>query len=462
MKIDVETWTVDSFSSANIRGTLRISPEFQRRAVWSPKSEMLLVDSVARGVPIGALTLYADVTSGYTVYEVIDGKQRLTALMKYMQGDLKIRTSLIASAAMDDDEFDLDSDPIAQLFHDREYDELEVAQRNSFLEYKIPVFVVRGERSGAIRSFTRMNQNSYSLKPQEIRNAFFWDSEFLAASLAVTAELDAATSTDLETSSAFATMGVVSSDGFKRMQDVQLASELLLLVLQGPQHRRDQLDAFYDLYRSPSRDAMRTLAEAREEVIQLCAQIGQIFDNYSPLQAFHFPTACENDFYGIVGGLKEHGLLTVPQMSSLREELRDVVSGFRAQVDDFIQKARTGEIAPDEFSSLVESYGRGFLGGQLNSRSRRSERIRIWKEIIDGVAATLDPQAVFSEVQRQLIWARSTEKLCARCGEQVDWNEYHAGHKVARSVGGRTQVDNGQIEHARCNQSAGASSAEDI
>jgi hypothetical protein len=455
MNIDVETWTVDSFQSAQNRGTLRISPEFQRRAVWSSRSEMLLVDSVARGVPIGALTLYADTSGGFTVYEVIDGKQRLTALMKYMAGDLAIRTALIASAATDDDEFDVDTDPISQQFHGVTFGELDVAQRNAFLEYKIPVFVVRGERSGAIRAFTRMNQNSYSLKPQEIRNAFFWDSKFLEASVQVTAELDAVAA-EPGTASAFVTLGVISPDGFKRMQDVQLASELILLVLQGPQHRRDQLDASYDLYRAPSRDAARVLAEAKEEVLKICAQIGQIF-GYSPLQAYHFPSTCENDFYGLVGALHERGLLTAPQMTTLGDELRDVVSGFRGQVDEFIQKARTGEIAADEFSPLVESYGRGFLGGQLNSRARRADRIRVWKEIIESVAATLDPQAAFSEVQRQLIWSRSPEKLCARCGERVSWEEYHAGHRVARAVGGRSTIDNGQVEHARCNQAAGAS-----
>lgn len=420
---------------------------------------MLLVDSVARGVPIGALTLYADVTGDFTVYEVIDGKQRLTALTKYMEGNLSIRTSLIASAAMDDDEFDPDSDRVSHSFHDKTYGELEVAQRNAFLEYKVPVFVVRGERSAAIRSFTRMNQNSYSLKPQEIRNAFFWDSEFLAASLDVTTQLEGIASGS-DANSAFVSMGVISSDGFKRMQDVQLASELILLVLQGPQHRRDQLDVFYDLYRSPNPSSSRTLADAREKVIQLCSQVGEIFDNYSPLQAYHFPSACENDFYALVGALQERGLLTAPQMASLRDELREVLSGFRGQVDEFIQRARTGEISPDEFSSLVESYGRGFLGGQLNSRSRRAERIRIWKEIIESVAATLDPRATFSEIQRQLIWARSAEKVCARCGQRVEWSEYHAGHKVARSLGGRTQIDNGQIEHGRCNQTAGAAHAE--
>lgn len=455
--IDVETWKVDSFNSANTRGTLRISPEFQRRAVWTSKSQMLLVDSVARGVPIGAITLYEDLSEGYPVYEVIDGKQRLTALMSYLAGDIVVKTSLISAAAMDDDEFELGSDEVVQFFHEKDYSQLDAAHRNSFLDYKVPVFIVKGKREGAIRSFTRMNQNSYTLKAQEIRNALFADSKYLTASLGVTAELDAVSS-GADESSAFVRMGVMSSDGFKRMQDVQFASELMLLILQGPQHRRDQLDASYGLYRNPSRDALRTLLAAKDRVVQICSQVGEIFDGYSPLQAYHFPPACENDFYGLVGAINERGLLTAPQMSALREELRDVISGFRSQVEEFIQKARSGsEVSSEDFSPLVESYGRGFLGGQLNSRTRRVERIRIWKEVIEGVAATLDPQASFSDTQRRLIWARNADKSCARCSNRVDWNDYHAGHKIPRSMGGQTHIDNGQVEHASCNQGAGAS-----
>ena len=104
-----------------------------------------------------------------------------------------------------------------------------------------------------------------------------------------------------------------------------------------------------------------------------------------------------------------------------------------------------------------KNMGADLLGGQINSKQRREDRIRIWAEVIDGVVATLDANQTFSSIQRRIIWARSVDKLCARCGEPVDYPDYHAGHKVARALGGRTLVENGQVEHAACNQGAGAS-----
>jgi hypothetical protein len=89
--------------------------------------------------------------------------------------------------------------------------------------------------------------------------------------------------------------------------------------------------------------------------------------------------------------------------------------------------------------------------------TRRQTRIAILRDLLTETAATLDPKSQFSAEQRRLIWARSPDKRWARCGEVVPWPEYHAGHKVPHGGGGKTTVDNGQVEHAKCNMSAGAS-----
>jgi hypothetical protein len=452
--ISVEPWTVQAFQSQSISGTLDVSPEFQRRGVWNQKAKMLLADSVVRGVPIGAITLYADDSSGYDQYEVIDGKQRLTALLDFLGNGFQIKTSTILSGALDDDEFNLDNDAVTSDCHNKSFSDFPQPRKMAMLQYKIPVFVVRGPRSNAIRSFTRMNQSSYALKPQEIRNAFFHDSAYLAAAVGIAEELE---STLVEGSPPFLVgLGVMSKDAHQRMQDIQLLSELLLLTLEGPQHRRDRLDEAYELYRSVSGASSRRLSEASNKVTSIVRQIDRISKGL-PLQAYHFPSSCEHDFYGLFGALEEHGLLSDAQILSVGDELITVISGFRRQVVQFVARVRDGgDTASEEFGELVEQYGRGFLGGQINGRERRRERIKIWRAVIDDVVASLDSSSSFSDIQRRLIWARSEEKLCARCLQPVEWAEYHAGHKIAHALGGKTEVENGQVEHAACNISAGA------
>jgi len=452
--ITVDSWPIGQFDTARRDGTLVISPEYQRRPVWSARDQMLLIDSLARAVPIGAITLYADRSLGFAVYEVIDGKQRMTAIRDYLEDRLVVRTNVIASAATEEDEFDVEADPTTQAFHHKKFSELDTPAKMQLLQYKVPLFIVEGPREDAIRSFTRMNRNTYALKPQEIRNAFFSGTSFLAAAIEAITDLN---SLYISEPPFFVALGVVSRQSYDRMQDVQLASELLVLFLHGAQHRRDTLDRYYSLYRGATGQSAAALERATRDVVATCGQVWELAGGAS-LQAFHFPSSAEHDFYGLVGALRERGLLSAPQMLELRAELLEVISEFRRQVELFIARVRIGESTdPEEFGGLVEEYGRGFLGGQVNSISRRQERIRIWRDIINGVVATLDANGTFSETQRRLIWARSADKACAKCGDSVAWPDYEAGHRVARALGGKTTVDNGQVEHRDCNRRTGVS-----
>lgn len=449
--ITVDTWPISQIDSYRKQGNLNLQPEYQRRPVWQLKDRMFLIDSIFRRVPIGAVTLFVDKSRSYEYYEVIDGKQRLTSILDYLEDNLVVRKSIVQKIA-EEDEDERDSENGFASFYDVKFSSLEHPDRMRLLQYKVPVFLVEGSRADAVYAFTRMNRTNYTLKPQEIRNAVFMDSAFLKAALTVVQELDS-----LAGESFLQRFGVISKQGLDRMQDVQLISELLLLLLSGPQHRRDSLDGAYEHYRSPGPVEQAELDSTCKLLAKLCIQLGEIFHD-TAMQAAHFPAACENDYYGLVGALHARKPLTTPQMEALGAELYAVIEEFRRNVEEFIAAVRQGrQIEPDDFDRLVEDYGRGFLGGQINSLGRRKERIEIWRQVIDGVVASLDPNSAFSPEQRRLIWARSVDKACARCGQTVEWKDFHAGHRIPWAMGGRTEVDNGQVEHGECNQKAGAS-----
>jgi hypothetical protein len=237
------------------------------------------------------------------------------------------------------------------------------------------------------------------------------------------------------------------------MQDLQLLSELLILILQGPQHRRDSLDSFYRTYKSGPSDE---LEKASDRLYKILEQIFYIFQS-QPLQSWNFPSKCEHDIYALVGALHKRGPMTNPQLTDFHEELALALSEFRRQVNLFVKIIRDRTPEPNEFSLEVEEYGRTFLGGQINSKDRREARIRILTEIFNDICSPLDQRRAFSEWQRMIIWSLSQEKVCARCGEPVEWKDFHAGHKIPHAKGGKTTIENGQIEHSWCNQSAGAS-----
>lgn len=449
--ITIKPMPISQLVTHRHNNTLRINPEYQRRSVWNAKVKMLLIDSLARQIPVGALTFYEDRSEGYTVFEVIDGKQRLTSLFDFIDGKLVVSDAIVASADEDDEPATV-GEALAQQLYNRSWEELTTPQRTRFQEYEFPVFIVSGSRAEAVQAFTRMNLNPFALKPQEIRNAMFAGTGFLQAVTGLSDRLDQ------QLASAdrpyFVALDVMTKSSWDRMQDLQLHSELLALVLQGVQHRRDTLNDFYEMYRSPKGDLKQTLEEHTSRLERICQQIWLLFGGEA-LTAYHFPKSAENDFYALVGAFHERGVLSNPQVRESGADLVEQIKEFRRQVTLYVNEVRSGDEMLGEFSALVIEYGKTFLGGQVNSDKRRRTRIDVWKQVINDVVQPVSPDH-FSPLQRQLIWASSADKICPRCEEVVEYKDFQAGHKVPRAKGGNSVLSNGQIEHSWCNQKAGA------
>ena len=64
---------------------LNLSPRFQRRSVWNREFQQYFVDSIFKNYPVPPLFVNLEVTTdGTTIYHVIDGKQRLTAILEFL------------------------------------------------------------------------------------------------------------------------------------------------------------------------------------------------------------------------------------------------------------------------------------------------------------------------------------------------------------------------------------------
>lgn len=455
MPISVQNHPLSHFQSLKLQKTLDVGPQIQRRAVWSPKSRMLLIDSLARRVPINAVTLYKDETKGYAIWEVIDGKQRLETFLSYINDEFVVDRKVIEAA--DEDELSDVGLELAEPIYGKKYSELDQITSNLLLQYTLPVFEVSGSRDQAVQAFTRMNQNSYVLKPQEIRNAVYAKSKFLDVVKKLDSDFSQPFSGD--DGAGMVALGITSETGVARMQDLQFLSELLVLAIDGEQHRRDTINSYYDKFKAPGASTVKELENASQKVLGALRQVSAIFDD-SPLKAFHFPAAgtCENDVYALVGALLYRGLFSQPQMTKLQPSIQAALSEFRRQVNLFVAASR-GEDEDydlDKAPEAVSKYAQTLLGGQQNSEKKRKERREAIVDILSGVS---DPPSKeqFSKTIRDLIWSRSLDKTCARCGEVVAYEDYHAGHIKAAALGGSANIKNGRVEHKKCNLAAGAS-----
>src|ERR1700735_2302539 len=93
----LQTKTVIDILNMYERGQLNLEPSFQRNSIWKVKERATLIESMLLGYPIPAIFMYARNDAGSTVYDVIDGKQRLESILKFtrqMRGTFPVKTQL--------------------------------------------------------------------------------------------------------------------------------------------------------------------------------------------------------------------------------------------------------------------------------------------------------------------------------------------------------------------------------
>ena len=81
-------WTVDSLHGKYGRGKILLQPDYQREYVWKPDLASRLIESLLLDIPIPPIYL-AKLPSGN--HEVIDGQQRLTTIVNFLNGEFALQ-----------------------------------------------------------------------------------------------------------------------------------------------------------------------------------------------------------------------------------------------------------------------------------------------------------------------------------------------------------------------------------
>ena len=85
IKARTETWPICEFVSNASSGRLNLTPSYQRGDVWPTRDAQKLIESVLRGIPLPSIIILRPKSMDASAqYEVVDGKQRLTALLRFI------------------------------------------------------------------------------------------------------------------------------------------------------------------------------------------------------------------------------------------------------------------------------------------------------------------------------------------------------------------------------------------
>lgn len=197
---------------------LLLSPKFQRRRIWSPKARSFLIDTILRGLPIPKLYMRQQLKlpQRRTIHEVVDGQQRIAAVIDFAAGDLRLSR-------------------VHPPYGGCVFSELPEGAQRKFLSYEFSVdLLVDASDADVLDVFARINSYSLPLNDQEKRNAkYFGEFKQVAYELG------------WEHLEFWKRHRILTDQTIARMREAELTSELLVAMAAGLQDKKKSLNTFY-------------------------------------------------------------------------------------------------------------------------------------------------------------------------------------------------------------------------
>lgn len=311
---------------------LEINPKYQRGEVWSEAAKIMLMDSILRDIPMPKIFFQAIIRDNNTYRIVIDGQQRIKAILSFLNGDFKL------------------TEPISDEYIDKYFHELPEVTRNEFLSYKIDINEIIDATDEVVREiYSRVNKYTVQLSKQELRRADFpGDYLYLSEEFAI--------------NDFFEEAKIFTIANRRRLGDVEYTSELLAILVAGIQDKKNTLDGFYQEFSSWI-DSEKDIIKTR--FLLILEDINLIFQR-DPLSKTRFKQKA--DFYSLFASINELHLegfsIAGKNLDNLQEDLKilDYHIAPESNIDKF-----------SEYAIKCVSQGNSFA-----SRSWRKEFLKLF------------------------------------------------------------------------------------
>ncbi|EQB99865.1 DUF262 domain-containing protein [Photorhabdus temperata] len=372
------THPISDIRDWNGAGTLILQPDYQRREVWGIAAKIMLIDSIMNAIPMPKIFVSSYIQNGKTVRAVIDGQQRITAILGFLNN-----------------EFPLD-EPYSGKYNGLYFQQLpENIQDNVILAYDIDFNEAKGLSDADLREvYSRVNKYLVALNKQELRKADY-PGDFLNV-------CEAMANHDY-----FDEAGVFTAAARRRSLDVEFTSELVGALVIGVSERKDAIDSCYQKYSVwdyQERDALKNEFEV------ILNDISNIFPtDVLPIRKTRWKQKA--DFYSLfmaVSQLRKEGFSLPDNTDSLRSDLELIGS----------------LIAPTSNVDILSKYA-VYCVSQANSAASRRWRTKFLKGILRGTYARniddIEQREVIFNLAVDIRWASEecfplNTETCRVCG----------------------------------------------
>ena len=267
-------WSSNTVSVSDVREwrddkKLEIRPDFQRKEVWSRAAQIMLIDSIIKNIPIPKIYLETKMKQGVKYRIVIDGQQRLTAILDYIDGKYTL------------------PEVYGKKWAGKKFVDLTEKEQNIILGYEIDTNCLNNPTEEEVRQlYSRVNTYTVQLNAQELRRADYpGDFIKLAEELA---------DDDFFGDSRMFTVAMT-----RRMLDIEYIEELIAIIIDGVQNKKETIDNYCEMYQSmPEKDNVKAaflgvigdiskIFTEKNEMIIRKSRFKQRSDFYSLFAAIH-------------------------------------------------------------------------------------------------------------------------------------------------------------------------------
>ncbi len=166
-KLIIRPETVETIFDYYQKDILLVNRRYQRKLVWTIEEKIGFIDSISKNYPV-PLLLVAEISyQSNTILEIIDGMQRLNAIISFIEGDFKLNKGYFDLETFATSKYLLDQGKLKQ-----NYPKLEREFCKNIASYQLPLSVSIFKEEKAIDDiFKRINSSGKHLSNQEIRQA---------------------------------------------------------------------------------------------------------------------------------------------------------------------------------------------------------------------------------------------------------------------------------------------------
>lgn len=298
-------WKSYSYPISDVRDwadnkCLELRPDFQKNEVWTQAAQIMLIDTILKGIPIPKIYIKSIVKNEQTYRIVVDGQQRLTAILKFIHDELPLKK------------------PYHGEYVNMRYSELPENVHDDFIRYKIDINEIFNPSDEEIRDlYSRVNKYTVQLNKQELRKADF-PGDFISLA------------EKISENPFFESSKIFSVKQRRRMLDVEFVEELLTIILEGVQDKKDYLDNVCEKY-----IILHNKEDVEQKFLGALQDISLIFELETfPIHDTRFKQ--KSDFYSLFACillLRGTGKLQINKLEKVRNDLREMDEYIGPQSD---------------------------------------------------------------------------------------------------------------------------------